>query len=525
MSLSLGQAFIHNFLGNAPKWYKAAILIFLLINPVLFAIDPFIAGWALVVEFIFTLAMALKCYPLQPGGLLAIEAVAIGMTSPNQVLHELEANMEVLLLLIFMVAGIYFMKQLLLFVFTKLVTRLRSKRLLSLAFCAAAAFLSAFLDALTVIAVVISVAVGFYAIYHKVASGKDFGHHHDHNDDESIHVGKEELEQFRAFLRNLMMHAGVGTALGGVCTMVGEPQNLIIAAQAGWDFGEFFLRMAPVSLPVLAAGLVTCFVLETFGWFGYGAKLPAPVRQILVEFDQYEDTHRTNKEKMQLIVQALVGVWLIAGLALHLAAVGLIGLSVIILCTSFNGIIDEHSLGKAFEEALPFTALLAVFFAVVAVIIDQQLFHPVIHWVLQFEGDAQLVMFYLANGLLSMVSDNVFVGTVYINEVKAALLNGEITRAQFELLAVAINTGTNLPSVATPNGQAAFLFLLTSALAPLIRLSYGQMVWLALPYTIVLTIVGLAAIQFGVLTEMTHWMYDAEVIHHAGSLVGQSGGH
>ena len=38
-----------------------------------------------------------------------------------------------------------------------------------------------------------------------------------------------------------MMHAGVGTALGGVMTMVGEPQNLIIAEQAKWNFIEFFL--------------------------------------------------------------------------------------------------------------------------------------------------------------------------------------------------------------------------------------------------------------------------------------------
>ena len=30
-----------------------------------------------------------------------------------------------------------------------------------------------------------------------------------------------------------------------------------------------------------------------------------------------------------------------------------------------------------------------------------------------------------------------------------------------------INTGTNIPSVATPNGQAAFLFLLTSSLSPI----------------------------------------------------------
>ncbi|XPE52705.1 hypothetical protein ACNKHX_07270 [Shigella flexneri] len=36
--------------------------------------------------------------------------------------------------------------------------------LLSLSFCVAAAFLSAFLDALTVVAVVMSVAVGFYGL-------------------------------------------------------------------------------------------------------------------------------------------------------------------------------------------------------------------------------------------------------------------------------------------------------------------------------------------------------------------------
>ncbi|QIZ76735.1 sodium/proton antiporter NhaB [Ferrimonas lipolytica] len=528
MGLTLPQAFIHNFLGNAPKWYKAAILSFLLINPFLFYIDPFIAGWALVVQFIFTLAMALKCYPLQPGGLLAIEAVAIGMTSPDMVLHEIQNNLEVILLLVFMVAGIYFMKQLLLFVFTKLVTKIESKIVLSLAFCAAAAFLSAFLDALTVIAVVISVAVGFYSIYHKVASGKDFSQSHDHSNDKAIELCADDLENFRAFLRNLMMHAGVGTALGGVCTMVGEPQNLIIAAQANWGFGEFFLRMAPVTIPVLVAGLATCVIVEKFSIFGYGAKLPDAVHRILVEYSEYEDAKRTNRENMQLIIQVLVGIWLIIGLAFHLASVGLIGLSVIILCTAFNGIIDEHSLGKAFEEALPFTALLAVFFAVVGVIIDQGLFTPVINWVLTFEGNMQAVMFYLANGVLSMVSDNVFVGTVYINEVKAALISGKITVEQFETLAVAINTGTNLPSVATPNGQAAFLFLLTSALAPLIRLSYGRMVILALPYTIVLTLVGLVMIQSGFLEYATHMMHHAGLIitpDHLPATPGMSSGH
>ncbi|MDO6447509.1 sodium/proton antiporter NhaB [Colwellia sp. 1_MG-2023] len=516
MQQSSMSAFYKNFLGNSPEWYKFAIIAFLIINPIIyFFVSPYIAGWALVIEFIFTLAMALKCYPLQPGGLLAIEAVAIGMTSPSQVMHEMIVNFEVILLLIFMVAGIYFMKNLLLFLFTKIVTKVRSKTLVSLLFCFSGAFLSAFLDALTVIAVIISVAIGFYSVYHKVASGKDHTHDHDHTlDHEVTDYSREDLQQFRGYLRNLLMHAGVGTALGGVCTIVGEPQNLIIGQQAGWEFVEFAIRMSPVTAPVFVAGMITCVLLEKLKWFGYGVTLPTNVHTILNDFDIAESKKRTTIDNAKLVMQGVIAIWLVIGLALHLAPVGLIGLSVIILATTFTGVTEEHQIGHAFEEALPFTALLAVFFAVVAVIIDQQLFTPVITWVLTYEGNMQLVMFYLANGLLSMVSDNVFVGTVYITEIQKALVAGTITRDQFDLLAVAINTGTNLPSVATPNGQAAFLFLLTSALAPLVRLSYGRMVVMALPYTIVLTIVGLLAISSGFLEEKTAEYYESGLINH-----------
>ena len=93
------QAFMKNFLGASPDWYKLAIVVFLIVNPIIFFfISPFLAGWLLVAEFIFTLAMALKCYPLQPGGLLAVEAIAIGMTNPAHVKAEIMANFEVILL-------------------------------------------------------------------------------------------------------------------------------------------------------------------------------------------------------------------------------------------------------------------------------------------------------------------------------------------------------------------------------------------------------------------------------------------
>jgi len=496
MTSTYGQAFLKNFLGTSPDWYKLTIVGFLVLNPLLFfLVDPFVAGWALIAEFIFTLAMALKCYPLQPGGLLALEAVAIGMASPETVYHEAETNFPVILLLIFMVAGISFMKEMLLFVFTKILIRVRSKLGISLLFALMAALLSAFLDALTVTAVVIAVASGFYAVFHKVSSGLHHDHEgHDVADDASVKEhSRADLEQFRAFLRNIMMHAAVGTALGGVCTIVGEPQNLLIGHIMEWDFVEFFLRVAPVSMPVLVVGLLTTILVEKFGIASYGAQLPESVRAILEKYDDEQTAKLSKQQILNLWIQAIVAVFLVVCLALHLAEVGIIGLAVIVLTTSFTGITDEHRLGYAFKEALPFTALLVVFFAVVAVIHELHLFAPVVEAVLAMQGSAQLAGFYIANGVLSMVSDNVFVATVYITEVQNAFLAGTITRDQFDLLAVAINTGTNIPSVATPNGQAAFLFLLTSALAPLIRLSYGRMVLLALPYTITMSITGLLA--------------------------------
>ncbi len=497
MVKTLPQAFMQNFLGHTPTWYKQVIILFLAINPfLLYAFGPFLTGWVLIAEFIFTLAMALKCYPLQPGGLLAIEAIILGLTSTNAVYAEVEANLAVILLLVFMVAGIYFMKDLLLFIFTKILTSVRSKPILSLLFCLIAAFLSAFLDALTVTAVLISVAVGFYAVYHKVASGKNSNHQHDHGDDAAIgEFHREDLDQFRAFLRSLIMHGAVGTALGGVCTMVGEPQNLLIAERAGWDFMEFFQVMAPISMPVLVAGLITCITLEKVKLAGYGATLPASVHAVLLEFSANESRKRDARDYSALMVQGAVAILLVLGLALHVAEVGMVGLAIIVILTAFNGITEEHQIGRAFNESLPFTALLVVFFAIVAVIHDQHLFTPIIHAVLTMDKSVQPSMLFIANGLLSMISDNVFVATVYINEVEAALQAGEITREHFDKLAIAINTGTNLPSVATPNGQAAFLFLLTSALAPLIRLSYGRMVIMALPYTMVLSTVALICVN------------------------------
>ena len=490
MPKTLPAAFLRNFLGHAPDWYKLTILGFLAVNPLLLMVaGPVITGWVLLFEFIFTLMMALKCYPLQPGGLLAIEAVALGLVTPEEIYHEVQVGLPVILLLMFMVAGIYFLREMLVFTFTKLLVGVRSKTTLSFMFVSAGALLSAFLDALTVLAVMITVVTGFYGVYHRVASGKPH-HHGDHDettDDGVLDHHREELDEFRAFLRNLMMHGAIGTTLGGVCTLVGEPQNLLIGQEAGWQFVQFAVEMAPVTIPTVIAGLLTCIAVERLGWFGYGAQLPGNVRRVLHEAEEEQAAKMTASDRQVIIVQSIVSILLIVALAFHWAEVGIVGLMVIVVATAFTGVVEEGRIGKAFEAALPFTALLVVFFVIVGEIHHQHLFDPILAWVLALEGRAEAIALFGASGLLSAISDNVFVASIWISEIKGAFQAGEITREAFDMLAVAINTGTNIPSIATPNGQAAFLFLLTSALAPLIRLSYFQMVWMAVPYLVTMT--------------------------------------
>ncbi|MGE0472307.1 MAG: hypothetical protein AB7P17_01585 [Nitrospirales bacterium] len=64
------------------------------------------------------------------------------------------------------------------------------------------------------------------------------------------------------------------------------------------------------------------------------------------------------------------------------------------------------------------------------------------------------------------------------------------------------------------NGQAAFLFLLTSTFALPIRLSSGQMVWMALPYyTGTMTCIGLLDVYI-LLPSVAHNPYPQGLLTH-----------
>ena len=84
--------------------------------------------------------MALKCYPLQSGGVVALAILALGLTTPDTVWYEIQQNLPVIALLIFMLSFIYFMKPLLSFIFARIIVGIQNKVALSLLFSFMAAF-------------------------------------------------------------------------------------------------------------------------------------------------------------------------------------------------------------------------------------------------------------------------------------------------------------------------------------------------------------------------------------------------
>jgi hypothetical protein len=540
-------AFFINFLGNASPRYKLFVIASLVINPFLLLLPhgKLIAGWFFLAEFLATLALSLQAYPLQPGGLLLIEANIMGVTNPKTLLHEVEINLNVLLMLIFMVAAIHFLKSMLLWLFTNMLIKIENKIALSLTFMLTSALMSAFLDALTVVAVIISVTTGFLGVYYFVEKNsflpllnrerrnemsfelvpqamrhpsrdledevkeilarpgfkpvdlpvfdeineedpaqhshiplqaivsldivrknreidlpvrsiaevldptsrgslelvrhlsmdhtrgslelESMGHgagrasspragsisldspkprpetkqsrkssklswlsrsfkkpspeqefdnievdgtsamstaqsrkavlrerrfksENDANDGPRSTIAEHamlpdghfdvpnlkhvlanrivqprlpeehcrtqsleldvrhiehDVDRFKAFLRSIIMHSAVGTTVGGIFTMVGEPQNLIVAKRMQWDFGGFVYQMLPVSLTVLPAAILVLVACEKTGRFGYGAELPDEVRWVLADFADKEFGRMKRLDKAKLIAQVL----------------------------------------------------------------------------------------------------------------------------------------------------------------------------------------------------------------------------
>ena len=93
--------------------------------------------------------------------------------------------------------------------------------------------------------------------------------------------------------------------------------------------------MAPVTMPVLIAGLICCVLIEKFKVFSYGHQMSDKLRNKIIANAEKVDADRTDMEKLHLIFEAILGLCLIFALGLHLAPVGINGLFLMVFLTVF----------------------------------------------------------------------------------------------------------------------------------------------------------------------------------------------
>lgn len=86
------------------------------------------------------------------------------LTDSHHVYEEVEHGLPVILLVIFMVAGVHFLREMLFKFINKVLLGIKSRVVMNVVTIVVVAILSAFLDALTILAVLIALATTFYDI-------------------------------------------------------------------------------------------------------------------------------------------------------------------------------------------------------------------------------------------------------------------------------------------------------------------------------------------------------------------------
>jgi len=492
--------------------FKVILIAFLAINPLLLeTVGPFYTSIAMLLQFLFLLFRSTIVYPAISGGLLVAEAIILKLVTTEGIWHEWTASFDVFMLVLFMVAAVSFLKQFMTYMFVNLLVKVPNKVVLSFIICSLAAILSAFLDALTVTAVLITVVGQLYDIVLNFRAGKSYGDSvGKYTDDELREALGPQIQDYRQFLRSIMIHGLIGTALGGVMTMVGEPQNVMLVKIINtiltqtdlplWDFQTFFIRMLPVTLPTLLAGLTTTIILEKFKLFGFGKVMTSEEKEVIMEWRNQYIQSMNQTERLSLMMQGVVALLLVFMLITHFAEVGLIGLVIIIFASATTGKKDEHDFVPAFEEGGPFLVVLGVLFAFVAMLHEQHTFMPAINFAATLGDHDQRNFFFGASGVLSAISDNVFVAKIFMDAAIDMVKDGNLTLQEIkhlENLTVSINAGTNIFSVFTPNGQAAFLYFLMSALAKKkLLMDWLGIFKMSLPYAVVMIATSLLCVMF-----------------------------
>ncbi|HEV3486517.1 MAG TPA: ArsB/NhaD family transporter, partial [Vicinamibacterales bacterium] len=229
--------------------------------------------------------------------------------------------------------------------------------------------------------------------------------------------------------------------IGGTATLIGDPPNILIGSAAGLDFTAFLIHMAPVTVVIYAAFLALAYVL----WRGQ-LEVPTERREAAVEATERATITDRPLLIRGLAVSALVLIGFLVHQALNLeaATIALLGATVLMLV----GRIDPH-------EALAEVEWRTLFFFVGLFVLVEGVVHVgiiggIADWLAQQtagnETLANIVLLWFS-GVASAIVDNIPYTATAIPVVERLIESGLPSDALWWSLALGACLGGNLTLV------------------------------------------------------------------------------
>jgi Na+/H+ antiporter NhaD/arsenite permease-like protein len=241
--------------------------------------------------------------------------------------------------------------------------------------------------------------------------------------------------------------------IGGTATLIGDPPNILISSAAGLTFNDFLVNLAPVTVVIFVAfiGLMALF-------FRRGLQVPAEVRERALEASA--DTAIRDRPLLikSLIVLGftLIGFLAHQALGLEAATIALLGATALMLVAS----IDPHeALGEVeWKTLFFFVGLFVLVEAVIKVGIVASVGEALVGFVGNHVGVAAISMLWFSAGA-SAVIDNIPYTASAIPIVRVLIESGLPAEPLWWSLALGACLGGNLTIV----GASANVVVATSA--------------------------------------------------------------
>jgi NhaB family Na+:H+ antiporter len=309
-------------------------------------------------------------------------------------------------------------------------------------------------------------------------------------------LDEEKMSSIKGVIRILIYTSFMGSLIGGTSTPIGEPQCYRIAEILGiTDFGMFFSMIYMISIGCGAAMLLEILILIRFRVGEYSSRWPDG--ELISSILRENALSMPNREKASNYVQ--LGAFLIFVFALLLLAahiniffLGMVAFGGMMMLQGKN---REHYISHSTGEVINLILVLLALYGIATALAQQGIILWVVLQILALPFFMQLLLIFIAAGMISSFSDNVFVATIMITALLISLGAGIIDMVSFVSLTIAMLAGTTLFSFFLPIGNAGGLCILMHPFCnEEINLDFKRMFLFGLPLIPVMAITSLVII-------------------------------